>query len=407
MSDDALRWLFSLERLGMKFGLENMSSLMTALGEPHRAFATIHVAGTNGKGSVTAMLDTALRKAGYRSARYTSPHLVRLEERFVIDGREVETEALASAAERIRLAVEGLLTRGVLTAPPTFFEVTTATAFELFRAAAVEIAVVEVGLGGRLDATNVVTPVVSVITTIDFDHQALLGETIEQIAAEKAGIIKPGVPVVIGALPAGADGVITGIAGRVGADLVRAHESAVLGDITPALPGSHQRDNAVVALAVLMTLAARGFDVPDAAARYGIEHVDWPGRLEHVRSGDNEVLLDAAHNPAGARALSDYLRGIGWTDATLLFGAMGDKDVTAMLRELADVFPRIVVTTAGTPRAAPAEALAAQIASLPYSGEVDVIDDPAAALRHACAISRRVVVAGSIFLMGPLRGILR
>ncbi|HEY0875775.1 MAG TPA: folylpolyglutamate synthase/dihydrofolate synthase family protein [Vicinamibacterales bacterium] len=408
MTNDPLQWLFSLERLGMKFGLENMIKLSAELGDPHQRFPSVHIAGTNGKGSVTAMIDAGLRAAGFFSARYTSPHLVRVEERFVIGGEECDTAALKGAVERVRGAVDALLARGELDAPATFFECTTAAAFELFASAHVDIAVLEVGLGGRLDATNIVTPLATAITTIDFDHQAQLGTTIEEIAAEKAGIIKPGVPVVIGGLPAAAEAVVADTARHAGAPLVRALEQTPTFKSTHlGLQGAHQRDNAAVAAAVLAALGPRGFKVEADAIRRGLESVRWPGRLEHVRSGGTDVLLDAAHNPAGARALASYIREIGWTDATLVFAAMNDKDARGMLEQLAPVVRRIVCTTAPTMRAETADVLAGIAASAGGTGSVDAIDDPASALADAAAKSRRVVVAGSIFLIGPLRGILR
>src|SRR5262245_1741665 len=182
----------------MKFGLENMKTMCAALGHPERSFRSIIVAGTNGKGSVTAMTSAALQAAGYRSARYTSPHLERLEERFVIGEREVDTADLEAAASRVQETVERLVREGALPALPTFFECATAIAFELFRRSAVEVAVIEVGLGGRLDATNVITPMAAAITSIDFDHQELLGATLTSIAREKAGVIKPGIPAIVG-----------------------------------------------------------------------------------------------------------------------------------------------------------------------------------------------------------------
>lgn len=390
----------------MKFGLENMKTLVAGLGDPHLAFRSVLVAGTNGKGSVTAILDTALRKAGYRAARYTSPHLLRLEERFVIGGAEVETADLSASADRVRAIAEDLERRGELHGPPTFFETATAIAFDLFRTAGVDVAVVEVGLGGRLDATNVLHPLVSIITTIDFDHQAQLGNTIESIAAEKAGIIKAGTPIVIGRLSGAAEAVIAEVARMAGAPLIRAADVADAEALSPALPGAHQRDNAVVALAALSVLTSRGYPVSDEAARYGVEHVQWPGRLEHARVGACEVLFDAAHNPAGARALADYLRAIAWSDATLVFGAMADKEAMAMLGAMAPAVASIVLTTPATPRAASASALHADALAL-TDKPLEVVDDPEEAFRRACARSSRVVVAGSMFLMGPLRGILR
>jgi dihydrofolate synthase/folylpolyglutamate synthase len=408
LSADPLQWLFSLEQLGMKFGLENMSKLVAELGNPHRRFPSVLVAGTNGKGSVTAIVDAALRAGGFRSARYTSPHLVRLEERFVIDGREVSTAALEIAVARVRDAVGALLARGGLPQPATFFECTTATAFVLFESSAVDIAVLEVGLGGRLDATNIVTPLVCAVTTIDFDHQAQLGSTLEEIAGEKAGIIRPGVPVVIGRLAAAAEAVMVSAARHVSAPLVRAHGAAELPrGVQPALAGAHQLDNALVAIGILDALSHRGFAVDRDAVRRALETVEWPGRLERLRHGATDVLLDAAHNPAGARALAAYLRLSGWTDATLVFAAMTDKDARGMLVELLPVTAGVICTTAGTPRAQAAAVLAGLASSVPGAGAVEIVEDPAAALQRACALSPRVVVAGSMFLIGPLRAILR
>ena len=204
LADSPLSFLFSLERLGMKFGLENMRTICAALDHPERSFQSVIVAGTNGKGSVTAMTSAALHAAGHRTARYTSPHLERIEERFVVGEREVPTADLEDAAAAVQATVERLVAEGELESLPTFFECATAIAFELFRRQSVDIAVVEVGLGGRLDATNVLMPMAAVITSIDFDHQDLLGETLESIAREKAGVIKPGIPVVVGPVAPGA-----------------------------------------------------------------------------------------------------------------------------------------------------------------------------------------------------------
>jgi dihydrofolate synthase/folylpolyglutamate synthase len=419
---EPLDFLFGLERLGMKFGLDNIAALCEALGHPERTFRAIVIAGTNGKGSVTVMVETALRAAGYRTARYTSPHLTRLEERFVIDGLEVETDALSAAVDAVRIAIERLVARGSLDGPPTFFECATAAAFELFRRAAVEVAVLEVGLGGRLDATNVVTPIATAITTIDFDHQAQLGNTLDAIAREKAGIIKPGVPVVCGRLPTEAEIAVRDVARQVGAPVIdalravqvtRAEDGSVrvqsrtmrLDAVTLALPGAHQLDNAAVAVALLDGLTDSGVDVPDEAVRTGLSKATWPGRLERFSRDGVDVLLDAAHNPAGARALASHLEEIGWQHVTLLFGAMGDKDVSGILQTLVPFCDSIVCTTAPSPRALPA----AEIAALarPMISRVDAIADPAAALKAAVAMDRPVVAAGSIFLIGPLRDILR
>lgn len=422
-SADPLQFLFDLERFGMKFGLENIARLCEELGHPERDFQSIVVAGTNGKGSVTVMVETALRAAGHRTGRYTSPHLTRLEERFVLMGREIAPGELRDGVARVQSAVESLLRRSILDAPPTFFECTTATAFELFRRGGIEIAVLEVGLGGRLDATNVVTPIATAITSIDFDHQAQLGDTIESIAREKAGIVKPGVPLVCGPVPAEAERVIAATCVERGAPLIRALEAArlvpqpdgadlqvrtarrTLDGVRLSLHGRHQHDNAAVAVAVLDAL---GIPVPDAAVRAGLADAIWPARLERFQWGGADVLLDAAHNPAGARALAAYLGEIGWTDVTLVFGAMRDKDVRRILEPLLPFCAHIICTTAPNPRALGA----AEIAGLlprPANRSVasEAVDDPAAALAHAARLGRPVVAAGSIFLIGPLRDILR
>lgn len=424
MTSDPLDFLFGLERLGMKFGLENIARLCDALGDPQQHFRSILIGGTNGKGSVTVMVDTALRASGYRAARYTSPHLVRIEERFTIDGRDVSSERLREVAGEVGDIVQALVARGGLEALPTFFECTTAIAFELFRRAGVEIAVLEVGLGGRLDATNVVTPVAAAITSIDFDHQAQLGNSLDSIAFEKAGIIKHGIPVVCGPLPADADAVIVEVCAARDARLVRAPEAVAieqhggfltvttagrrLEGVRLALEGAHQRDNAAVAVALLDELGAIGIPVTDDGVRAGLEQARWPARLERFDWRSVEVLLDAAHNPAGARALAAYLREVKWSGVTLLFGAMRDKDVVGMLEPILPLASRVICTTAPNARAVPALELMSLVTELARPGvQVEAVADPAAALDRARALGGRIVGAGSIFLIGPLRDILR
>ena len=412
-----VEFLFSLERFGMKFGLANIARLCASLGHPETSFRSVIVAGTNGKGSVTAMVDTALRAAGHRSARYTSPHLTRIEERFVIDGREVTPQALESAALLVQRAAERLVASGELEALPTFFESTTAAAFVLFREARVDIAVLEVGLGGRLDATNVVSPIAAAIVSIDIDHEAQLGNSIPSIAAEKAGVIKPGIPVVCGPLPPDALAVIERVTAEQDARLIRADLDEAIASrvaaLTLALPGEHQRANAAVAAALLEAIDAdpsRGLRIGADAVRAGLTTASWPGRLERFEVGGCRVVLDAAHNPAGARALAAYLRETEPDGVTLVFGAMQDKAIDEMLRALAPAAAAIVSTTAPSPRAVDAADLARRAAALGL--RADAIPDPMTAVRHACSSERTVVVAGSIFLVGPVRdwlshGILR
>jgi dihydrofolate synthase/folylpolyglutamate synthase len=394
----------------MKFGLENISRLCAALGDPQRTFHSILVAGTNGKGSVTAMVHRGLVAAGHRAARYTSPHLERIEERYVIGDREVEPGELETTAQIVRDAIDRLQRSGAFEAPPTFFESATAIAFELFRRAEVRVAVLEVGLGGRLDATNVVTPIAAAITSIAFDHEAQLGDTLESIAFEKAGVIRPGIPVVCGPLPPQAESVVRAVCSEQSARFIPTAEAGdrLCDREAIALKGAHQVENARVAARLLRELDALGIPVTDEAVHAGVCEVVWPGRLELFRWRGAEVLIDAAHNPAGARALASYLRQTGWSGCALVFGAMRDKQVTRMLEELAPVCGALICTTPDTPRALGAGTVASLAGAVAGSSwSVTTIPRPDVALAHAARLHARVVVAGSIFMIGPLRGILR
>jgi len=419
-----LEYLFNLEQFGIKFGLDNIRALVEELGHPERAYRVVHIAGTNGKGSVTAMVDTALQVARHRSARYTSPHLVDLAERFVIEGSNVEQTDLIAAVGSLRKAVDRLIARGVLDAPPTFFEATTAVAFELFRRAEVDVAVCEVGLGGRLDATNVVSPAVTAITSIALDHQLHLGTTLAEIAFEKAGIIKPGVPVVVGELDASAAAVIERVAAERGARLVRSSDGATArrvastangpqrialktpghdyGEIELALAGTHQVGNAMVAVRILEELDLAGVKVtPEAIAR-GLGTTRWPGRLERiVVPGGREALLDAAHNPAGAAALASYLSEKG-VMCPLVFGTMRDKDASGMLRALLPKVSQVVMTRASSARSADPGELAALARRVSPDVRVFATESVGGALSAAWQAAPQIVVAGSIFLLGDV-----
>jgi dihydrofolate synthase/folylpolyglutamate synthase len=422
---DPLAYLFGLGQFGIKFGLDNIRTITDALGRPDRAFRSIHVAGTNGKGSVTAMLDAALRAAGHRSARYTSPHMVDLSERFVIDGSPVTHEALVGVLGRLRERIGALVANGSLPAQPTFFEVTTAAALELFREAGVEIAVMEVGLGGRLDATNVLTPVLSAITSIAFDHEKYLGNTLAAIAAEKAGIIKPGVPVVIGSMEPEPRMTIERIARDRGAPVISAWEGVSVerlsqprgaptrmrlrtperdyGEVLLALRGAHQIANAVVAIRLLECLAAVGIDVPAAAIVEGMAHVAWPGRLEHRHLPDGrEAILDAAHNPAGAATLAAYLAETCLEKPPMVFAVMADKDVDRMFEVLLPRISALIITRSSYTRSADAETLAEKARAI--APDLPVIIKPirSEALSAAWELSPQIVIAGSIFLLGDM-----
>ena len=418
-----LERLFALETFGIKLGLENIRRLCEALDHPERTFLSLHIAGTNGKGSVTAMVHAALVAAGYRAARYTSPHLVHLHERFVVGNAAVEDETLQEVAADVLDRADMLQRTGVLPAPPTFFEATTAIAFEIFKRKRVEVAVIEVGLGGRFDATNVLAPPVAAITSIAFDHQQHLGHTLAEIAFEKAGIIKPGMTVICGQLPSAAMPVIEAIARERGATLVqpsRAHIHHEMnegratvtietgkhryGPMLLALRGEHQVGNSAVAAGVLEAASAHGIDVPASAAVQGFETVQWPARLELFQLANGaRVLLDAAHNAEGAHALGSYLAAWHPEHPVLIVGLMRDKDADAILRELLPVTAGVFATAAHTPRAMPSNELAARVRALDARRPVAAFPDVVSALDAALDQSRTVCVAGSIFLAGAAR----
>ncbi len=416
--------LATREFFGLKLGLEAIAALVAALDHPERAFLPVIVAGTNGKGSVTAMVARGLRAAGVRTGRYTSPHLVHLRERFAIDDADVSDAQLDAALQRVFDAEDRLLASGGLTAPTTYFELTTACAFVLFEAARVEVAVLEVGLGGRLDATNVVRAPLAAITSIDIDHVAQLGDTLAQIAAEKAGVIMPGATVVSGVVEPDAAAVIAAVAASRKARLLHAGDGVHIdadhcdgdtrvvlttprrtyGPVTLALRGAHQVGNAVVAVRLLEVLEDRGVGGGGAAIAVGLADAGWPGRLERrVLQNGLPLVLDGAHNRAGALALAAWLQASGFAPATLVTACMRDKDVAALLGPLLPLAARVVATTLDFPRALPAADLAAAVAALAPDLPVQVAATPAAAMVVASEGSARVVVAGSLFLVGAVR----
>jgi dihydrofolate synthase/folylpolyglutamate synthase len=421
---DPLSYLFSLEKLGIKFGLDNIRRLCEALGSPQDAFPSILIAGTNGKGSVTAMVERALRALGLRTARYTSPHLVRLEERFFIDGADVNTQAMAAAMLEVQHVATDLIEKGQLESEPTFFEATTALAFELFRRRKIDIAVLEVGLGGRFDATNVVTPIATAITSIDFDHQALLGSSLADIAFEKAGIVKPGVPLVLGESRPEAVEIIGQICRERNAPLVHAMGAVQMqtqlqddgrlaidlttpvrhyGTIRSSLRGRHQARNAITAVRVLEQL--REYRIPESAIVTGLSDVAWPGRLDRLEIGPGRtVVLDSAHNPAGAAALAAYLAEVHHTRLPIVFAAMQDKDAESMLVALRSQATAFIITAPLTARAAPPEQLAAVAQRIAPAVPIHVVPGASAALSRAWQLAPIVCATGSIFLVGEVLG---
>ena len=403
----AIERLFALEKFGIKLGLDNIRTLLAALGNPEQAWPSIHIGGTNGKGSVAAMVERALRASGLRTGRYTSPHLDRIEERVAIDGVPVDRATFEGVTGDVFVVVDNLMTTGGLTVTPTFFEVSTAVAFEIFRRTHVDVAVVEVGLGGRFDATNVLRPRIAAITSIALDHERHLGRTLSDIAFEKAGIAKPGVPLVIGHLPREAAARIAGVATEVGAPILDAHATTTdrkYPPLTLALPGRHQLENAAVAVAILEKWSAMVSHVSTEAIVTGLTKCEWPARLEWLRMpGGGEVLIDAAHNPAGAAALASYLQDTRSPKLPIVFAAMADKDVAGMIKALEPVASMFVATAVPHTRARPADDMAAEIRKHTASVQVIAAATPEAAVARALERAPKVVAAGSIYMVGPLR----
>jgi dihydrofolate synthase/folylpolyglutamate synthase len=415
-------WLNGLELHGIKLGLSTIRAICGALGHPERAFTSVLIAGTNGKGSVAAMMSAALTAAGHRTGRYTSPHLVRLEERFAIDGEPASGLALDEALRAVQQAVDRLQADGVIDVHPTFFEVTTAAAFEVFRRAEVDVAVLEVGMGGRFDATNVSDPSVVVITSIALDHQAYLGDTLAKIAFEKAGVVRPRRPVVLGELPPDALEVVRTVSTERGANLIEAalgvHVTATkesgltsltvetpvrrYGPLTLALRGGHQVGNALVAVRALEALEDGGTPVGGQAIARGLSSAAWPARLSvYERPGGRRLVVDGAHNPAGAAVLAEYLREEWPAGLPLVFGAMRDKETAGMLRALGRVARPLIVTTAPGHRATTAAELAAQAVEV---GIDHVLVEPTVegALARGWRDGAVIAVAGSLYLAGDV-----
>lgn len=408
----AIEHLYALQSRGIRMGVQRMHDALELRGRPDRGQLLIHVAGTNGKGSVATMLSECLRAAGYRTGLFTSPHLHRWVERIRIDGKPL------GEREASRRIVDMLRAFEAPGAPETtFFELTTLAGIEAFRDHGCDVAVMEVGLGGRLDATNATTPVATVITRIALDHTRILGDTLGKIAAEKAGIIKPGVPMVCGVRGAQPRRVIARRAQRHGAplsfigtdfDVVDGEKTfgvtragRTIDGLRLGLEGDHQRHNAACAIATLDALAhgPTGLVVSDEAIRTGLRRVRWPARMEWLR-GSPDVLFDAAHNIDGCQALAAHVRAQPHTGRrVLVFGAMRDKDFGAMVRTLAPCFDRLIYSPPNMRRAASYSALNRARPGVRARG----LGDALYRARRAAGADGLVVVAGSIFLVAGAR----
>jgi len=411
----ALARMYDLQKFGIKLGLSSTESLLRRLGDPHLGLKCVHLAGTNGKGSVGAVLEASLLAAGIKTGFYTSPHLVRFEERFRLGGREIGPEKVLELAEAVWPAVDQR-------EPPTFFEFVTAMALLWLAREGAELAIIETGLGGRLDATNLVRPLATVITNIGLEHQQYLGETYAAIAGEKAGIIKPGIPLAHGVSQPTARRVVEGRTAELGAPLrrlgreLRARRAADgsfglrgrlwrLGDLRSSLVGRHQPGNAALALGVLEDLAEAGLTVGPEHLRQGLIAARWPGRLQQIPTGDGQptLWLDGAHNLPAVRALMaslDLVRA-GRAPLVLVLGIMADKEYPAMLELLLSAADAVVYTRPQYDRAAEPTALAAAAPAGGPPGEVE--PDLGRALARAQALAGPqggVLVTGSLFTVG-------
>jgi dihydrofolate synthase/folylpolyglutamate synthase len=413
--------LAALEHFGIKLGLDSMHTLVDVLQYPERAYHTVHVAGTNGKGSVCAMVSAGLRASGYRTGVYTSPHLDRIEERIAVDGSPITAEAFDAALSEVFGAVDALQSSGRLGVTPTFFEVITATAFVAFRQAGVSIAVIEVGLGGRMDATNVITPVATAVTSIAFDHERHLGSTLASIAFEKAGITKRGVPMIMGQLPDEAGVVVEAQAQVAQAPLIHADEYAEVvryeqgtcvvrctswgasGELRLSLAGRHQGTNAATAVALLRTIDASGVPVPPHAVAHGLTQATWPGRLEWITVDRGRLLVDAAHNPSGAEALARYLADIGMAPMPMALVVMEDKVLEGIVRPLGPHVSHWWCTQVPMARSRSHDGLARSLQALFPGTPVSAVPDPLEAIQSALRERGCAMAAGSIYFIGPAR----
>jgi dihydrofolate synthase / folylpolyglutamate synthase len=419
-----------------KFDLENITVLDERLGRPSRAYPSAHIAGTNGKGSTAAFLESVLRHAGLRTGLNTSPHLEKINERIRIDGQEISDEDFAAVFTRMHETIEQLLADGKSRAHPTYFECVTAMAMEHFAQQRVDFAVFEVGLGGRLDATNILAPAVTIVTPVDFDHENFLGHSLREIATEKAGILKPKTPVVIAQqLPEARDVILkrakelncpvieTNVAYRIQEKSVNATQARsqslpagavtativeVLSgwslDIAPSLLGHFQVQNALNAVAAARILTPSGLQITDEAIAKGISNTVWPGRLEKLQAHP-DVYLDGAHNPAAARELARFFaQNFVSRKMWLIYGALRDKSVDEVAGWLFPLAVEVVLTEPRTPRAISASRLAEIVGY--HARHSETIPDAEKAFEHVLAKAQpedAIFICGSLYLVGQLR----
>ena len=424
--DEALRYLLGLghETLAMKLGLRNTELLLERLGNPHSSYQSVQIAGTNGKGSTAVILDSICRAGGIRTGLYTSPHLISITERINVDGNEISTAEFAELATEVRRAADSLLTENKIEALPTFFEHVTAIALLAFKKAGVKLAILETGLGGRLDATTVAGATTVAITPVAMDHEEYLGHTLSEIASEKAAIIRPGVNAIIGNQAAATLEVIlnrsaeVGVVPDTGIPVAEVEEATNDGrytvsfkttneeyeHLTIGLRGRHQIENASLAIRIAESLRLKGLSLSKTAIMEGIESVTYSGRLELI-NGAPPVLLDGAHNPAGAEALRQYLDQHVDGPITLVFGAMKDKKLGDIAQLL---FPRamqLIITAPQNPRATEPEQLRKLAMDHLSPAKIHVAVSAGAAMRKAKELTPYeglICVTGSLYLVGEV-----
>lgn len=421
---ESVAYLYSLgnEVLSMKLGLETVRALAHALGDPQKNFPAVHIAGTNGKGSTAVMVEAILRAAGYRTSLYTSPNLVSIKERYSVWGSEISEEDFARLATKVRQTSEQLVADGLLDAPPTFFEQVTMIAYLYFAERQIDVAVLEVGMGGRLDATNICRPIVTAITPVGFDHQKYLGDTLSAIAGEKAGIIKANIPVVVAPQQEESMQVISARAEKLNAPLISVADASFTAqpdgefgqyrlsyrdyDALLSLRGRHQAVNAMTAIEIIEQLKSAGWKIDKTAIEMGLGKAVWPGRLQLIESPDlpAKLLVDGAHNVDGVKALRSFLlehcRGI---HITLIFGSSNDKAVDGMAELIFPTVQTVILTKADNARSAEPAEIAEQTKQIRqdaiYTGNL------AEALREAARLTPAnglIVVCGSLYLAGEL-----
>lgn len=417
----SLSYLYGLEKFGMIFGLAKVEKILEAIGNPHHEIQAIHISGTNGKGSTAAMMASILRKEGYQVGLYTSPHLIRFTERIQINGKEIEEDEVAALSGWMRKRIE----EAGITPPFTFFDVTTAMCFLYFKQKMVDLAILEVGLGGRLDSTNVIDPLLSIITNIAKDHEEYLGKSVSKIAGEKAGIIKKGRPLITAATQPQVLRLFSTVCREKGAPYYRVGKEfryvqneernfdyegihRKLWSVYVNLRGHHQIINATTALGGMEVLDDLGYRVSNDAMIEGLKEVEWPGRLEMICSSPR-VVLDGAHNPAGALVLKETLeKEFQYEHLILLVGMMKDKDVKSFLHLLAPLADHLILTQPCNDRAASPAALKE---ALGKSGEkAEMAEDLGKAIEKGLSMTKEedlLCISGSLYTVGEARAYFR